>query len=211
MKRIIALLICILIVFACPMNAFAENSSDTETTEVVRPTNLPIKPQLKPDYQSINSIGLTFYVANGRAYASYSVSSQKNGISVSVKIEKKTLGILWVDIGDKKQEKTENKYISGSYSVPVSDSGTYRVTLEVTCGSEKIGKMVNFEYDNEILTGDANSDGFIRANDARMILRYSAKLDKFTEKQKEICDINKDGSVNASDARIALRLSAKLV
>ena len=117
MKRIIALLICILIVFACPMNVFAENSSDIETTTVVvRPTS-PIKPQLKPEYQNINSIGLTFYVANGRAYASYTVSSQKNGISVSVKIEKKTLGILWADIGDKKQEKTENKYISGSYTV----------------------------------------------------------------------------------------------
>ena len=83
MKRIIALLICILIVFACPLSAFAENSSDIETTTVVvRPTE-PSRPQLKPDYQNINSIGLTFYVANGRAYASYSVSSQKNGISVS--------------------------------------------------------------------------------------------------------------------------------
>ena len=211
MKRIIALFICILTVFACPMNAFAENSSDIETTTVVvRPTE-PSRPQLKPDYQNINSIGLTFYVANGRAYASYSVSSQKNGISVSVKIEKKTLGILWVDIGDEKQEKTENKYISGSYSVPVSDSGTYCVTIEVTCNGEKVTNKASFEYDNKILTGDANSDGFIRANDARMILRYSAKLEKFTEKQKEICDINKDGSVNASDARIALRMAAKIV
>lgn len=210
MKRIIALLICILLVFACPMNAFAENSSDIETTEVVRPTE-PWFPQLKPDYQSINSIGLTFYVANGRAYASYSVSSQKNGISVSVKIEKKTLGVLWVDIGDEKEEKTANKYISGSYSVPVSDSGTYRLTLEVKCNGEEMDKKVSYEYDNKILTGDADSDGFIRANDARTILRYSAKLEKFTDKQKSICDINKDGSVNASDARITLRMAAKIV
>ena len=67
------------------------------------------------------------------------------------------------------------------------------------------------EYNENILMGDANSDGKITSNDARLILRFSAKLEKFTEKQKEICDINKDGSVNASDARIALRLSAKLV
>ena len=205
MKRIIALFICILTVFLCPLNAFAEISTDYEPP-VTEPTA-----SLQPQFQNINSINVTFYVANGRAYASYSVSSQKNGITVSVKIEKKTLGVFWVDIGDEKQEKTVNKYISGSYSVPVSDSGTYRVSFKVNCNGEKSAQGVIFEYDNKILTGDANSDGYIRANDARMILRYSAKLDKFTEKQKEICDINKDGSVNASDARIALRMAAKIV
>ena len=68
-----------------------------------------------------------------------------------------------------------------------------------------------YEYNENILMGDANSDGKITSNDARLILRFSAKLEKFTEKQKEICDINKDGSVNASDARIALKMSAKLI
>lgn len=68
-----------------------------------------------------------------------------------------------------------------------------------------------YEYNENILMGDANSDGIITSNDARMILRFSAKLQKFSNEQKKICDINKNGTITAADARVALKMSAKLI
>lgn len=212
MKRIIALLICILTVIGCSFNAFAEDNS--ETTSCVPSTVNPIHPDLNdsanPQWKVINSINVTFYVINGRATASYHVASQKSGITVNVEIEKRTLGFIWVNVGNAKQEKTNKMYLSGSYSVPVNDSGVYRVVVEVKVSGEQASKTVTFEYDNKILMGDANSDGVIRANDARLILRFSAKLQKYSSNQKKICDINKDGAITAADARIALRMAAKI-
>lgn len=211
MKRIVAILICIVTVFGCPFNVFAENCSDEVISESLPSTTMPCQDSATPQYQIFNNISISFYVANGRAYASYYVSSQKNGITVSVKIEKRTLGFIWVDVSDEKQEKTDKKYLSGSYSVPVSESGTYRVSVEAKSGSEKVTKTATFEYDDKILMGDANSDGVIRANDARLVLRFSAKLQKYNNNQKLICDVDRNGSVNAADARIVLKIAASLM
>ena len=101
MKRIISLLICVLMFFGCSANAFAGKFSDIEETQATTPSIDSGTPQ----YTDINNISITFYVLNGRAYATYAVSSQKNGIIVSVKFEKRTLGFIWVDVSDEKQEK----------------------------------------------------------------------------------------------------------
>lgn len=59
--------------------------------------------------------------------------------------------------------------------------------------------------------GDATLSDGVTAADARLILRFSAKLEtEFSEAQKKVSDINNDSVVNAADARIVLRLSAKL-
>ncbi len=58
--------------------------------------------------------------------------------------------------------------------------------------------------------GDASLSNGLTSADARLILRYSARLEQFTDTQKLVCDINNDGKVTASDARLALRICAKL-
>ena len=58
--------------------------------------------------------------------------------------------------------------------------------------------------------GDINGDGQIRANDARLVLRYSADLDSLTDEQLVLADVNGDGVVRASDARKILRVAAEL-
>jgi hypothetical protein len=58
--------------------------------------------------------------------------------------------------------------------------------------------------------GDVDGDGVITASDARLALRYSAKLIVLTEHERSAADIDKDGNVTASDARTILRISAKL-
>ena len=65
-----------------------------------------------------------------------------------------------------------------------------------------------------IIVGDANADGNITAADARIVLRFSAKLDINTDIYEDMnyqgVDVNIDGKVNATDARTILRVAAKL-
>jgi hypothetical protein len=58
--------------------------------------------------------------------------------------------------------------------------------------------------------GDIDNSGKIDAGDARLVLRYAAKLDKPNEAVIKAMDCDKDGKVNASDARKILRYVAKL-
>lgn len=62
-------------------------------------------------------------------------------------------------------------------------------------------------YDHK---GDADGDGKVTSKDARLVLRYSANLEKFDERQISVSDVNFDKKVNAIDARIILRVSARL-
>ena len=61
-----------------------------------------------------------------------------------------------------------------------------------------------------LMRGDVNEDGRITAADARLALRASASLEILSETQKKAADIDKDGSVTASDARAILRFTAGL-
>lgn len=202
MKKIVCLFLILTLIFLACVTANAQ-----ETVSEVEPTTGNKIPQTS----FTQNISITFFVSNGKAHVSYFCAANVNDISVNVVIEKKTLGLFWVNIGDEYQQKTDKKYLSGSCTIPVDGSGEYRVTVRFNVAGEKMKLSSVYEYNENILMGDANSDGIITSNDARMILRFSAKLEKFTEKQKEICDINKDGSVNASDARIALKMSSKLI
>lgn len=58
--------------------------------------------------------------------------------------------------------------------------------------------------------GDIDNSGKIDAGDARLVLRYAAKLDRPNEAVIKAMDCDKDGKVNASDARKILRYVAKL-
>ena len=62
------------------------------------------------------------------------------------------------------------------------------------------------------LPGDINGDMQITAEDARLALRYTARLEKpyLSGYAKGLYDFNADGTENAADARFLLRVSAKL-
>ena len=62
----------------------------------------------------------------------------------------------------------------------------------------------------EFVLGDANGDGKVSAADARMVLRFSAKLIKSEEINLTSADYNADGKISSSDARYILRHSAGL-
>lgn len=206
MKRIICIFVCLIMLFCSIISSSAEATTDNwdeGPSYTIDAARLP--------YAEINNISLTFYIVNGKAFASYSVSAKTAGVTVNVKLEKQTLGFLWTDAGEKQTDKTDKKYISGSYSAAVTDSGTYRIVLEIKVNGETDEKEAVYEYDKTKVYGDAVADGVIRANDARLILRYSARLQRYTEKQRIMCDIDNNGTITAADARITLRLAAKLI
>ncbi len=58
--------------------------------------------------------------------------------------------------------------------------------------------------------GDVNGDGAVKAADARLALRYSAKLEELSEEQLGAADVDNSGKVTASDARKILRVAASL-
>lgn len=58
--------------------------------------------------------------------------------------------------------------------------------------------------------GDVNSDNKVNASDARLILRFAARLDTATKEQSVVADVDSNNKINATDARIVLRVAAKL-
>ena len=59
--------------------------------------------------------------------------------------------------------------------------------------------------------GDVDGNGQILADDARLALRFSAKLEELDENQQKAADTDGNGQVLADDARQILRFSAKLI
>lgn len=74
-------------------------------------------------------------------------------------------------------------------------------------GSQKFYPVKCF---SEYTPGDVNQDGKINAADARLALRYSARLQSLTNAQIKAADADADGKVTATDARLLLRYAAGL-
>lgn len=174
-----------------------------------------------PSWTNIANTAVTFVINpnTGNASVLFTVAAKNNtntGITVKSHLERKSLGLVWktVDIGQKNNEwvdPTSDKYISKSHSVRLSQYGQYRVVIKIYCGGDVITKTAEFKYEKGYIPGDADGNGKLTAADARKILRFSAKLERFTSSQRELCDLNADGNITASDARLVLRMSAGLL
>ena len=66
------------------------------------------------------------------------------------------------------------------------------------------------EVPSVLYTGDVDADYSVTASDARIVLRFSARLITLTRRQCALSDADGNGRVNAADARIILRTSARL-
>ena len=62
----------------------------------------------------------------------------------------------------------------------------------------------------EFRLGDVNFDGKITAADARLALRFSAKVQIPTAEEFIVADVITDGIIYAADARLILRVSARI-
>ena len=73
--------------------------------------------------------------------------------------------------------------------------------------------MIPFAFADTVrayIPGDVDGNCQILANDARLALRASARLETLTDEQKKAADVDGNGVVLADDARAILRISAKL-
>lgn len=62
----------------------------------------------------------------------------------------------------------------------------------------------------DFVLGDADGNGRVTAADARLVLRFAAKLITEDEINKDASDYNRDGKIVSADARMILRASARL-
>ncbi len=206
MKRFVWLFLILTLIFSVCVTANAQENIDSFVPfGLVR-------------FSSIESSSLSFSVsAGGQANIQYSVFLKSNAEPVIVKtyIEKKVLGLFWsrVETGTKDNEWTDRfskKFFVGSHTLQLTESGTYRAIIEIYVGSDILKKHAEFKYDVNGLKGDVNADGQITAADARLVLRFAAKLQKYTQSQAKISDVNDDGRITSADARLILRISALL-
>ncbi len=111
------------------------------------------------------------------------------------------------------------------FSIPIPDGFTnsecvvYSVSQTTGASFKCLSKQSNTEVsfiaysagiyyiynDNGVHLGDVDLNGEITAGDARLILRYCARLENLTETQILSSDINADGKVNTADSRLLLR------
>lgn len=77
------------------------------------------------------------------------------------------------------------------------------------CQTDKTGLFAIVE-DKAYSRGDVNGDAIVTAADARLALRFAARLEVLLPVQLAAADINSDNIVTPADARTILRISAKL-
>ena len=208
MKRILCVIMALCMLFVFSVISYGEEMSATEDDQIEHTKDSAI-PDARPEYDAINNINITFYIIGGKAYISYIVSSAEKGINISVQLFE---GLVFhKEIGAVHKNYSDDKYISGQCVVPVNESGYYFVKVNVVSGEDDAVTKVSYNYDSKIFMGDVDANGIITAADARKILRYSARLEDYSETVFRLGDVDVNGVVTAADARIVLRFAAKLI
>ncbi len=87
-------------------------------------------------------------------------------------------------------------------------SSTDKCYMKKTDTAEKL--PIPADAAPEFTPGDIDGNGQILADDARLALRFSAKLEELDETQQKAADVDGNNQVLADDARQILRYSAKL-
>ncbi len=60
------------------------------------------------------------------------------------------------------------------------------------------------------VAGDVDADGFVRAADARIVLRAAVGLEELHKEQKTVADVDNNYVINSADARLILRAAVGL-
>lgn len=111
------------------------------------------------------------------------------------------------------------KAVSDGYTYGITAISGNTITVKITYGGCQVVYTVTYGADvllpdedpqTKEGLGDINNDSSVTAADARLALRQSVGLEKFTDEQKKRADINGDDKVTAADARIILRISVSL-
>ncbi len=145
-------------------------------------------------------------------FSLYAVVGSTKGLSVKTKPEKtqyQSNDIL--DTSGLVLDFNGTKITSGFLCSPSVLSGTGNQTITVQYGNATTTFTVKVTQKGSVLNiGDIDSNGKITAADARLVLRASVGLEKFTPGQTTAGDIDKNKKITAADARLILRASVGL-
>lgn len=98
-------------------------------------------------------------------------------------------------------------FVSGTVIAVFADSNSAIKDAEAVSVTEEVSSD---DVDVSYRLGDVNFDGRITAADARLALRYSAKLETPTAEQFIVANVILGEMIEANDARLILRVAAKL-
>ncbi len=90
------------------------------------------------------------------------------------------------------------------------ETGTTAEETATTVEETEAENQTTTESITEHIFADADESGEVNVMDARMILRFAVKLDKYDKKKIGYYDLDDSKSVDVADARIALRIAVKL-
>lgn len=113
---------------------------------------------------------------------------------------------------------SDEKYDICMFTFKITDRNAGKKTIKISGTGELSSAKgdsvtVDLKYTPELpeyILGDVNNDGSITAADARLALRASVGLEKFTELQILAADTDKNKEITAADARMILRASVGL-
>ena len=177
-----------------------------------------LKVYLEDSYSSseeISSEEVTVYNALGIDVVNVSELRVKSGgqVTCEIKASGGTGNLLYCFTVFKDNKIVKNgAYSQNSESViTFSEKGIYKIFCAVKDSANSIASAFSAEITViDVMPGDVNGDEKITAADARLVLRYSARIGELTADGLVAADVNKDSSVNAADARLILRCSANL-
>lgn len=219
MKGIVTVVLSIMLICAFAFSSSAEIVVDygdfwESFVESSLGSSLAGSPQAtisgKNQYINVSNGSLAFYVSDmGKANIIYTVSlkdSYKKSATVAIYIEKHLFGPFWQRLNTEWSETFSGKYRADNLTCNLNDEGEYRAVMHIYAGVDSCKLVSEFEYEKGYLHGDVNKDDRITAADARLVLRYTARLESSSDIRTR-GDLNGDGKITATDARLILKIS----
>ena len=170
-------------------------------------------------------------VYNLRAESSnWHVDSSYSSMTSTVSLNAGTELGFWYDLDSEQNYDWFDFYVDGTrmvhesgqigvqyFSCTITTTGVHTFEWRYTKDSSQYAGndsvciyLVKVELSDGLL-GDANGDGYVNANDALLILRYSLGIVGASALHLENCDVNGDGNVNANDALLVLRAALGII
>lgn len=224
-KKIISLLLCAVMIYSFPALSSAE---DKRSDSAKNTTRQELIDKIKSDNEDDDKYRLILCIDNVKAdylhpceaFTDYLKENADKYEKISDYIyDGKVLGVfddnayLDLDSGEIKAKGGISNYIIAEAlaEVYVNDRGLKNIGVIIEA-LKYVPGVSSVEYCGRrtIKEGDADGDGRVTAKDARICLRYSARLEYLERQTLNFLDVNSDGIVNSQDAYIILRVSAGL-